>query len=342
MTSDKKKIAALGEFGLIRRMTKGALVRPERVVKGIGDDTAVFYPPKDQPMLLTTDLLVEQIHFQRDTISGRDLGFKSLAVNLSDIAAMGGIPLEAFVSIAIPDDCPLEYVDAVYDGLRELAGPLEVNILGGDTTGSKKDLVINIAITGTVEPDCLLLRDGAKPGDLIYLTGPVGDSRAGLQVILDRLDLDDTLLKKLYHRHCKPLPHIREGRFLAHSKAVTAAIDVSDGVASDLGHIISQSRCGAKIDTRLLPISPELRQFSEEYAIDPIDFALNGGEDYVLLCAVQADQAADLESAFLAQFNRPLYRIGEVTSSGHLEKIDKDGNCKSLKSKGWDHFKEGA
>ncbi len=104
MTSDKKKIAALGEFGLIRRMTKGALVRPERVVKGIGDDTAVFYPPKDQPMLLTTDLLVEQIHFQRDTISGRDLGFKSLAVNLSDIAAMGGKPRYAVVSLALPED----------------------------------------------------------------------------------------------------------------------------------------------------------------------------------------------------------------------------------------------
>lgn len=342
MTSDKKKKAALGEFGLIRRMTKGAIVRPERVVRGVGDDAAVFHPPKDQPMLLTTDLLVEQIHFQRDTISGKDLGFKSLAVNLSDIAAMGGKPLDAFVSIAIPDDCPLEYIDAIYNGLRELAGQFGVNILGGDTTGSKKDLVINIAITGTVEPDCLLLRDGAKPGDLIYLTGPVGDSRAGLQVILDKLDTDDTNLATLSQRHCRPFPHIEEGRFLAGSKAVTAAIDVSDGVASDLGHIISQSHCGAVIDVRQLPISSELRKFGESHAFDPIDFALNGGEDYVLLCTVRDEKAVELEAALLAEFNRPLYCIGEVTSSGHLEKIDEAGHRKQFKPKGWDHFKDGS
>ncbi len=233
MTSATKKIAALGEFGLIRRITQGAVVCPERVVKGVGDDAAVFYPPADQPMLLTTDLLVERIHFKRESISGADLGFKSLAVNLSDIAAMGGKPLDAFVSIAIPDDLPLEYIDAIYDGLRGLAGQFGVNILGGDTTGSKEDLIINIAVTGTAEPDYLLLRDGAKPGDLIYLTGPVGDSRAGLQVILDELELDDALLAKLYHRHCRPMPHLKEGRFLAHSKKVTSAIDVSDG--ADIG-----------------------------------------------------------------------------------------------------------
>lgn len=341
MTSAKKKIASLGEFGLIRRITKGAVVRPKRVVKGVGDDAAVFYPPVDQPMLLTTDLLVERIHFNRQSISGFDLGFKSLAVNLSDIAAMGGKPLEAFVSIAIPEDCPLEYIDGVYAGLRELAGQFGVNILGGDTTGSRKDLVINIAITGTVERDCLLLRDGAKPGDLIYLTGTIGDSRAGLQVILNDLSLSDPVTAKLYHQHCRPMPHLKEGRVLAHSKKVTAAIDVSDGLTSDLGHIISQSNCGAVIDTRQLPISPELRQFGEGQAVDPIDFALNGGEDYVLLCTVQADAAAGLETAFLAQFERPLYRIGKITSSGHLEKIDEAGHRKPLKSKGWDHFKEG-
>lgn len=341
MTSAKKKIASLGEFGLIQRITKGAVVCPERVVKGVGDDAAVFYPPTDQPMLLTTDLLVERIHFSRQSISGADLGFKSLAVNLSDIAAMGGKPLEAFVSIAIPNDCSLKYIDAIYDGLRELARQFGVNILGGDTTGSKKDLVINIAITGTVERDCLLLRDGAKPGDLIYLTGTIGDSRAGLQVILDDLSINDPVTAKLYHQHCRPMPHLKEGRLLAHSKKVAAAIDVSDGLTSDLGHIIFQSNCGAVIDTRQLPISPELRQFSERHDIDPIDFALNGGEDYVLLCTVRADVAAELETAFLAQFKRPLYRIGEVTPSGHLEKMDEAGDRKPLKSRGWDHFKEG-
>lgn len=340
MTSAKKDIAAMGEFGLIKRITRGAVVRPQGVLKGVGDDAAAFLPPKDQPMMLTTDLLVEQIHFQRDTISGKDLGFKSLAVNLSDIAAMGGIPLDAFVSIAIPEDCPLEYVDAVYDGLRELAGLFEVNLLGGDTTGSKKDLIINVAVTGTIESDHLLLRDGAQPRDVIYLTGHVGDSRAGLQVILDKLDKDDALLTELYHRHCRPRPHISEGRFLARSKAVTAAIDVSDGVASDLGHILSQSGCGAVIDARQLPISSELRQFGAHFTHDPVDFALNGGEDYVLLCTVQDEKAAALETAFQSHFDRPLYRIGVVTPSGQLEVIDAAGRRNACASKGWDHFKK--
>jgi len=341
MNASGKKIAALGEFGLIKRITRRAIVRPERVVKGIGDDAAVFHPPQDQPMLLTTDLLVEQIHFRREAISGKRLGFKSLAVNLSDIAAMGGAPLDAFVSIAIPADCPLAYIDAVYAGLRELADQFGVNILGGDTTGSKKDLIINIAVTGTVDPDHLLLRDGARPGDLVYVTGFVGDSRAGLQVILEELELSDTALVKLYDRHCKPLPHIEEGRFLARSTAVTAAIDVSDGVASDLGHIISRSGCGAVLDTRQLPISSELKQFGERFSVNAVDFALNGGEDYVLLCTVKAEMAAGLEAAFLSRFGHSLYKIGAITSSGYLEAVDVTGQRRAISFKGWDHFRKG-
>lgn len=329
----------MGEFGLIDRITQGAVIRPKRVVKGVGDDAAIFHPTANEPMLLTTDLLVEQIHFKRDAISGKDLGFKSLAVNLSDIAAMGGSPLEAFVSIAIPDDCPLEYIDTIYDGIRGLAGRFGVNILGGDTTGSKKDLIINIAVTGSADSEQLLLRDGAKPGDWVYLTGFVGDSRAGLQIILDRLERNDSLLAELYQRHCRPFPHIDEGLFLATSEAVTTAIDVSDGVASDLGHILSQSGCGAVIDTRHLPLSSELSQFGERYSIDTIDFALNGGEDYVLLCTVQAEKADELEAAFLSQFGRPIFRIGEINRSMKLEVIDRDGRLRPFESKGWDHFK---
>ena len=329
----------IGEFGFIDKISRGCLVRPANIVKAIGDDAAAFTTDAGQLALITTDLLVERVHFLREAVSGLDLGHKCLAVNLSDIAAMGGEAREAFVSIAIPADCPLEYLEALYDGMKQLAAEFAVNILGGDTTDSKVDLIINVAVYGTVAENELLGRDGAQPGDIIFSTGPLGDSRAGLHLILNEIKADSAQLKSLYQAHVRPAPQLHEGRFLACQPGVHAAIDTSDGLSSDLGHIAGQSRVGATLQAENLPISKALQSFCRRFDFDPIQFALAGGEDYTLLCTAAPQHAATLEKNFKNRFKRPLSRIGQINATGRLEIVYPDGQIKPITPSGWDHFK---
>ena len=329
----------IGEFGFIKKISRGCLIRPDRIVKAIGDDAAAFTTAPDQLTLITTDLLVERVHFLREAISGFDLGYKSLAVNLSDIAAMGGTAREAFVSIAIPDDCQLDYLEAVYSGIKELAASYDVNVLGGDTTSSKKDLIINIVVQGVVSKEELLCRDAAQPGDLIFSTGFLGDSKAGLHLILNQIEADTAPLAALLKAHLIPQPHLSEGRFLARQSGVHAAIDTSDGLSSDLAHIAEESRVGARLYAEKIPISQYLKDFCIRFDFDPIDYALSGGEDYTLLCTIAPQNADKIASAFEKEFNRPLFAIGEITKKTQIEVIFPGGESKPLPPTGWDHFK---
>jgi thiamine-monophosphate kinase len=330
----------IGEFGFIRRISRGCLIRPERVIKAIGDDAAAFTTDPGQIALITTDLLVERIHFLRKEVSGFDLGYKSLAVNLSDIAAMGGTPLESFVSIAIPEDCSLGYLEAIYDGMRDLAGKFLVNILGGDTTTSKTDLIINVVVYGMVAEEQMLCRDAAKPGDIVFSTGYLGDSKAGLHLILHGIAADSADLRKLLRAHLLPEPHVAEGRFLAEHPAVKAAIDTSDGLSSDLGHITEESSVGATLFANALPISDSLKAFCERFDFDPFEYALSGGEDYTLLCTVRPDDASEIARSFQCRFDRPLFRIGVISEGSGMEIVFPDESCKSILPTGWDHFRD--
>jgi thiamine-monophosphate kinase len=330
----------IGEFGFIKRISQGCLIRPEHVVKAIGDDAAAFETPAGLISLMTTDMLVARVHFLREATSGFDLGYKSLAVNLSDIAAMGGTAREAFVSIAIPDDCELAYLQEIYRGMKCLAQKFEVNILGGDTTGSKIDLVINVAVYGVVAPDQILYRRGARPGDIIFCTGHLGDSSAGLQSILKAQPIDTPALQRLRDAHLRPEPHLSEGRFLATSAGVSAAIDVSDGLGSDLGHILDESQVGAILYAADIPLSEELVEFCQRTGGDPLEFALSGGEDYVLLGTCRADRADAIAAGFDNKFNRKFFRIGEITAETDRLIVLSDGRSRPLDSQGWDHFKE--
>jgi thiamine-monophosphate kinase len=329
----------IGEFGFIRRISHGCLIRPDGVVRGIGDDAAAFRTDGRLLSLVTTDLLVERVHFLRNAISGYDLGYKSLAVNLSDIAAMGGTAREAFVSIAIPEGCELAYLEDIFHGMKELGQKYAVNILGGDTTRSRSDLVINVAVYGVVPEEDMLTRDAARPGDVIFSTGCLGDSRAGLDLILEGIPADTPELQTLLAAHRRPEPHLREGRLLASAPGVRAAIDVSDGLSSDLGHIVEESRVGARIYTRDLPLSESLRFYCRRFERSPLEYALSGGEDYTLLLTAAADCAADLARAFQAAFGRPLYAIGQITGSMGMELMDAAGNMTPIAPTGWDHFK---
>jgi len=330
----------IGEFGFIKKISSGCLIRPESIIKAIGDDAAAFTTDPARISLITTDLLVERIHFLRDSINGFDLGYKSLAVNLSDIAAMGGTAREAFVSIAIPEDCPLDYLEAVYDGMKNLATKFDVNILGGDTTGSKVDLVINVAVYGTIAREEMLVRDAARAGDIIFSTGYLGDSKAGLHLILNDIPADSTELRNLLRAHRRPVPHLAEGRFLARQPAVKSAIDVSDGLSSDLGHVAVESSVGAVLYSAKIPISNDLDFFCRQYNFDPVEYALAGGEDYTLLCTASPEYAAAIAENFQKKFGRPLFRIGEITAGNILKIENPDGSTKSIEPSGWNHFKD--
>jgi thiamine-monophosphate kinase len=333
------KLKEIGEFGFIKKISRGCLIRPDNIIKAIGDDAAAFATAPDQLSLITTDLLVERIHFLRDAISGFDLGYKSLAVNLSDIAAMGGTAREAFVSIAIPNDCQLDYLEAVYSGIKDLATEFDVNVLGGDTTRSKKDLIINIVVQGIVSKEELLCRDAARPGDVIFSTGFLGDSKAGLHLILNQIDAGTEPLAALLKAHLVPQPHLRQGRFLARQPGVHAAIDTSDGLSSDLAHIAEESRVGARLYAEKIPISANLKDFCTRFAFDPIDYALSGGEDYTLLCTIAPQNADKIANDFEKEFKRPLFAIGKITAKKQIEVVYPDGETKPLTPTGWDHFK---
>jgi len=333
------KLKDIGEFGFIEKISQGCLIRPENIIRAIGDDAAAFYTDAGLVSLITTDLLVERVHFLRDATDGFNLGYKSLAVNLSDIAAMGGTAREAFVSIAIPEDCSTDFLEDLYRGIKDLAATFKINILGGDTTSSVVDLIINIAVTGSVPKEELLLRNAAQHGDIIFSTGFLGDSRAGLHIIINHIQADSKQLKDLFHSHILPRPFLREGRFLSAQNGVHAAIDVSDGLSSDIGHIAKESNVGVRLFADKIPVSENLIYFCRRFDFNPAEFAFAGGEDYTLLCTVSPDHADDVAEKYLKTFDSPLYSIGKITNSGKMEIVDSSGRAKEFKPKGWDHFK---
>jgi thiamine-monophosphate kinase len=330
----------IGEFGFIDRIRPGCLNRPEGVLRGIGDDAAAFRSEAGLISLVTTDMLTEGVHFRRTAGGGYDLGHKSLAVNLSDIAAMGGAAREAFVAIAIPEDCTLAYLEEFFQGMKDLARTHSVNILGGDTTRSAAGLAIAVTVYGVVAESELLTRDAAQPRDVIFSTGCLGDSRAGLSLILDDIPADSPALRALLAAHLRPLPHLLEGRFLAGRPEVHAAIDVSDGLASDIGHIAAESRAGVRLTAGKIPVSEHLQEYCRRFGRTPWKVALSGGEDYALLVTVAAGAADGIARDFAAAFGRPLYAIGEVTRTPGLVLVEPDGRARPFAPAGWDHFKE--
>ena len=329
----------IGEFGFIKRISRGCLIRPQSVIKAIGDDAAAFIPEPGEAILVTTDLLVERIHFLRDATSGFNLGYKALSVNLSDIAAMGGTAREAFISIAVPENCSIDFLEDLYKGMKRLAAEFDVNLLGGDTTRSKADLVINISVLGSAFEKEILYRNTAQHGDIICSTGFLGDSRAGFHLIINDIEADSNELKPLLDAHVMPKPYLREGRFFASQRGVHAVIDVSDGLSSDIGHIAEQSNVGIRLYSEKIPVSDNLEKFCTGFDFDSVEYAMSGGEDYTLLCTISPDKVDHIAAKYVKRFRNPLYQIGEITDSGKMELVLSDGQIRSFTPSGWDHFK---
>ncbi len=332
-------LSEIGEFGFIERVTRQVIFRPEGVIQAVGDDASVFEPRTGMVLLITTDMLVEGVHFTLETTSFRLLGRKSLAVNLSDMAAMGAEPLDAYVCLAVPQRLTLENLEDLYEGLREMGQKHRVNILGGDTTRSHGPLVISIALTGCAKKDLVVFRSGAKPGDLIYVTGTLGDAGAGLDLLLRGSAWSEEKGSPLVRAHLDPRPHVCEGRFLAERGFPTAMMDLSDGLASDLRHICKRSGVGALVKEEAIPLSKDLRQYALELGLNPVSLALAGGEDYCLVLTVPAAKAAEMESAFEERFHRPIWRIGEATEDPRILLLNRQGLISAFPQGGWDSFR---
>ncbi|MGD0339216.1 MAG: thiamine-phosphate kinase [Bacteroidota bacterium] len=331
------KLSAIGEFGFIRRVSPAFTQNLPKNIVGIGDDCAVIPWGSGTSLLVTTDMLVEGIHFLRDKISPRDLGYKTLAVNLSDIAAMGGSPTNAFISLGIPGEIEVEWLDDFYNGLHELAESENVSLLGGDTAKSPAHIVVTMTILGLEETRLIKYRSTARYGDYIYVTDCIGDSGGGLKILLEDIGMDeDTAL--LVRRHQRPKAHLMEGAWLAVQDGVHAMMDVSDGIDSDICRIMEASSCGAHIQIEWLPLSVQLRRVSKRYNWNAEEIALTGGEDYCLLITIDPEYYAQIAHSFQKKFNRPLTKIGNILEKEKGLQYSEDGKKYMVHKHGYDHF----
>src|SRR5437588_1898163 len=285
-------VGELGEFGLIARITAGLPQSPD-VIVGVGDDAAILDIGGEEVLVATCDAQVEDTHFRLHHTKAYDIGRRALAVNLSDIAAMGARPRFALISLLLPPTLDVAVLDGIYAGLWEEAAQFDVALVGGNIARNAERLIIDITILGTGTRNRLLRRNNAKPGEVVMVTGSLGAAAAGLLVSEDEqlaAKVPAESLDAALAAQCTPTPRVVAGQWLAQHD-VTTAIDVSDGLAADLSHICEASGVGAQIEAEALPIRPEVATIATLAGRDPQDLALFGGEDYELLFTVPADRA---------------------------------------------------
>ncbi len=337
-------VGQLGEFEIIERMAarySATWVATQDEIgavaseSGIGDDCAVVRFG-DTPVLLASDMLVEGRHFQRTYVEPSALGFKALAVNVSDVAAMGGRPAHALVSLSLPAELEVHVVDGIVDGLAEAAETFGVAIVGGDTT-SGDAIVIDVAVTGLLPAGRAVARAGACPGDVLCVTGALGGSHAGLRVLLAHgvgVPVDVRDAEVLVHRHQRPVPRV-EGGVAAAESGVTAMIDVSDGLLADVGHIAKRSGVSVDVTSERVPVEDGVAEVARAFGFDALASALSGGEDYELAMTVPPERLDAVRTAVEA-FEVPLSVIGAV---GEGSGVTVDGATPQVSSAGWDHFR---
>ena len=333
------KIRDLGERALIKQISEVlGKNNSDDGFLGIGDDAALTTCDREAWLVTSKDLLVEGVHFLLPGITAIDLGYKALAVNISDIAAMGGVPCHAYVALALPKDMDVAFILDLYRGMRQLAEEFGVSISGGDTVSSPGPLLVSITVQGEVAREKALLRSGASAGDLLCTTGSLGASAAGLALLLHDINCPEDVRNQALCAHYRPVPRVREAEFLASSGVVTAAMDISDGLLEDLGEISQASGCGVLIEEENIPVHDAARQVAPLANKCPVEWALNGGEDYELLLAVRPDEYAALAQAYRSRFGTPLYKIGEMLQSTGLWMVTNEGKRVKLTIKGFQHF----
>mgnify|MGYP001448927556 CR=1 FL=1 len=340
MAGKKKKKQCCGEDALIERM-KTLLGDPVRDVPlGIGDDCAVIgIGGGDTDLLVTTDLLVEGTHFRLEWSSPYQVGWKAVAANVSDIASMGGRPTFAVVSIGLRARSRDYTVESLYEGISAAARRYGVTVVGGDTVLAER-LTVNVALLGEVRRGRALMRKGARPGDLLFVTGTCGDGAAGLDVLgtVPREDIGPTFMRRLVEAHLKPDPCIEAGVAAASTGAVTAMMDLSDGLAADLPRLALRSGIGARVSSGAVPVSFEMIKWCKRAGRDPLELALGGGEDFNLLMAVKPERA-DSFAAMVEHAGVPVTEIGRaVPREEGLCLVDENGQARDWPAPGFEHF----
>lgn len=320
----------IGEFECIHRIAHDLIYRPELVKLGTGDDGAVFMTPCGYDEVISTDTMVEGIHFTKRTVSAADTGYHLCAVNFSDMAAMGAEPVSFVISAALPGDLSITWIESCYDGIRECCREYSVNLLGGDITGSKQGVILTGTIVGIVPENQAVKRSGAQEGDIVFVTGTLGDSSAGLSILLDGKKEEYPMLAI---RHQRPKPQIDFGRILRESGA-SSLNDVSDGLSREINEIALASRVTIELEKERIPLSDELCRWGQDCGKEPFHFAINGGEDYELVGTISKKNWEYVKG------------IGGVTGIGHVTKAGKGqvflkdkNSIKLLTIAGYDHFR---
>jgi thiamine-monophosphate kinase len=343
MSEKTTDISDLGEFGLIDQLTKNFELKNENSLVGVGDDAAVIQVSEDTVQLLSTDMLVEGIHFNLMYMPLKHLGYKAVAVNVSDICAMNGTAQQITVSLAVSSRFPLEALEELYEGIHLACDKYSVDLVGGDTTSSTSGLVINVTVLGTAKKEDVVYRSGAKEYDLLVVTGDLGAAYMGLQVlerekevfkanpsIQPDLDGHDYIIE----RQLKPEARKDIIGFLKELDVLpTAMIDISDGLASEILHLCKASKVGCHVYDEKVPIDAKTSMTAIDFNLDPNTCALNGGEDYELLFTIDQKDFDKIKG------NPHMTVIGHITNENDgIYYVDKNGSAITLKAQGWKHF----
>ena len=327
----------MAEFNLIERIRKAIGPPGHGTLVGLGDDAAVYKPP-GQLELLTCDAFVEGVHFRRDYATFEEIGAKCMVANVSDVAAMGGFPARAVLSICVPPDMTDEDVDALYRGALDVCRRYGAEVVGGDTVSSPSGLVVSVALTGSVDRDHVVTRAGAVVGDAVVVTGELGGSEAGLRALAQGLP-EEGGVRDAMRRHLMPTARIAEAQALIEVATPHAMIDVSDGLSSDVWHIAEESNVGIALDADRIPLAPCALDVAERLGVDPIELALTSGEEFELVVAIPKNEVERTAEHVEAVTGTGVTWIGEVVGAKRgCTLVRRDGVADPLERGGYEHL----
>lgn len=336
-------LQTIGEFGLIRELQKYCQTLHANVIQGIGDDAAILRTSNTQALIASTDLAIEGVHFDFAFESFKDVGHRIAVANISDIAAMGGTPKFLLVAMAVPPSYAVKDLRALYQGFKKPCQAHGISLVGGDTSASKAGLFLSLTILGEVPPKQVLTRQGAKVGDKVYVTGTLGDSKAGLQILQRQAKHKTPKAPQPYEmflkkRHLRPTPRVAIGQHLASHHLAHSAIDVSDGLSGDIHHLCEASQVGVELWASHIPLSSQCQAYTASLRHNPIDFALAGGEDYELLFTIaprHQSKVFDLSKSLRTQMTC----IGEIKPKSHGLRLKLEGGTsRNMTRQSYDHF----
>lgn len=332
-------VSEMGEFELIEHLARIIPQKGPGVVKALGDDCAVLQMPGELT-LWTMDSTIEGIHYLPHLATPAEIGRKALLSNLSDLAAMGGTPRYAIISLSLPAETSVEWVERLYSGIAELARKTGVSIVGGNTSRSPQGVRLEISVLGTVREVEILRRDGAMPDDIVMVTGSLGDGYCGLESALHpEIPVDTQTREILLARYRNPVLYLEEARIIAASGLASSMIDISDGLSSDLLHICNASKVGVEVDSRKLPISDEVTRFSKGSGAEAWNYALAGGDDYGLLLTAPERTCEELIKKISSSTGTMLTAIGRILEPEELRTIIlPDDSRQELNAASWQHF----